>query len=562
MSFDYKKLKNHSDSESFWTSYSDLFLGLSSIFLLLYVVASLRSGTDGIQAATENSKLRMEVQDLKNQLQTYENVKDQYLKQQASRSELNEYNELMDKLTLLQQEATEEKDNLRKQASENEQKAKALNKYQQMVRNLINSNKFSKVKIDNRDQVIGEQDEQIETQVSQISDLNKNVQQKEQQIANVNSQLNHNMNQLQQALKNAKLSKAAYNQRVAQLKQQAQNQLQELNRQKQATQAQLAQAQQNLEDAQNQLSSTQGALADTQGALADTQGQLARTSDQVSDLQGQLAGQAADAKAKMDALRSGYANQQAADKAAFDRALANQKNLSAGELAKQRDAFNKAAAAKERKLAGELAGLANQLKDTEGQLAQARAELADRKNVAKQIKDGFDRAGVKADIDMESGDVILDFGNSHFDSDSALLKPEMKQVLQKAMPIYSKSLFGNPKIASKVSAVEVIGFASPTYQGRYIDPSSSSPKDREALTYNMDLSYRRARSIFNHILDEKSMNFQYRDVLVPSLKVSGRSFLDLVKMERGIASAQEYCQRYDCKKTQKVIVRFSMDKRK
>ena len=48
MGLDYKKKHSHGggDSESFWTSYSDLFLGLSSIFLMLYVVASLRTGTD------------------------------------------------------------------------------------------------------------------------------------------------------------------------------------------------------------------------------------------------------------------------------------------------------------------------------------------------------------------------------------------------------------------------------------------------------------------------------------------------------------------------------------
>lgn len=525
-------------------------------------MASLRSGTDGIKTATENNKLKMQIQDLQNQLQTYENVKDQYLKNQASKSELDEYNELMDKLTLLQQEANEEKTNLRKQAKENDQKEKALNKYQQMVRNLINSNKFSKVKIDNRNQVINEQDEQIETQDTQISSLNQDIQQKQnllqqkdQQIQNVNNQLAHNVDQLKKAFKKAKMSQTMYNKKMAALRKSAQNQLQQLAQQKQMAQSQLNQAQQNLEETQSQ-------LKNTQGQLANTQGQLAKTNEQVSSLQGQLEGQAANAKAKMDALRSGFAAQQAADKAAFEGALQKQKNLSAGELAKQREAFGKAAAAKERKLAGELAGLAGQLKETEGKLAAAQAELADRKNIAQQIKAGFARAGLKGDIDMETGDVVIDFGAAHFDNDSALLKPQMQQILQQAMPIYSKSLFGNPEISNKISAVEVVGFASPTYKGRYVDPNSSSAQDREAIKYNMDLSYRRAKSIFNYILDEKAMNFQYRNTLVPNLKVSGRSFLDLVKMDRNIASAQEYCQKNDCKKTQKVIIRFSMDKRK
>ena len=88
--------------------------------------------------------MKVQIQDLQNQLKTYESVKEQFIQNQASKDEKDEYNELMDKLTLLQQEAKSEKDNLNKQAQENAQKEKALNKYQQMVRNIINSNSFAR----------------------------------------------------------------------------------------------------------------------------------------------------------------------------------------------------------------------------------------------------------------------------------------------------------------------------------------------------------------------------------------------------------------------------------
>ena len=68
MSFDYQRSGKHNSGESFWTSNSDLFLGLSSIFLILYVVASLRSGADGMNSATENKKLKVQIQDLENQI--------------------------------------------------------------------------------------------------------------------------------------------------------------------------------------------------------------------------------------------------------------------------------------------------------------------------------------------------------------------------------------------------------------------------------------------------------------------------------------------------------------
>ena len=156
MSFHYNKNGKHGDGESFWTSNSDLFLGLSSIFLLLYVVSSLRSGADGMNNATENKKLKVQIQDMQEQLKIYESAKDQYLQSQAGKSEKDEYAELMDKLSLLQEEAKNEKENLTKQAQENAKKEVALNKYQQMVRNMLNANKLAKTKINTREVVIEE----------------------------------------------------------------------------------------------------------------------------------------------------------------------------------------------------------------------------------------------------------------------------------------------------------------------------------------------------------------------------------------------------------------------
>ena len=104
MSFNYHKNKSGESQDSFWTSYSDLFLGLSTIFLLLYVISSLRTGTDAIRAQVDNQKLSMEVDELKGQLKMYENVKNEYMNN-APKDEVQEYQELMDKLTLLQEDA-------------------------------------------------------------------------------------------------------------------------------------------------------------------------------------------------------------------------------------------------------------------------------------------------------------------------------------------------------------------------------------------------------------------------------------------------------------------------
>lgn len=562
MSFDYNRHKGHGSSESFWTSNSDLFLGLSSIFLILYVVASLRSGTEGVNNATENKKLRVQIQDLENQLKTYESVKEQYIEKQASKDEKSEYVELMDKLTMLQEEAKNEKDNLTKQAQENARKEVALNKYQQMVRNIINANNFAKTKISNRNEVIEEKEQVIDEKNQKISVLNKDINEKEGQlrvkegqISQINEQLSNKLQELKRSYKNAKLTQKAYQTRMKRLKEDAESRLAIIEQEKNTTFGELENAKLTLRQAQSQ-------LENTKGQLTQTQSELQQKGQEVASLNTKLNNAASETQAKMNQLRSQYDAERVNARAVFENALSQQKNLSKAEIARREAAFKADADAKEKKYAGELAGLSGQLKNTETQLAQVKSELVARKKIANEIQKGFAKMGIKAAVNGETGDVLLDFGESYFESNSANLTSDMRSVLQKAMPVYSKSLFGNENVADQISSVEIIGFASPTYKGKVIDPNSNKPLDRDGLKYNMDLSYKRAKSIFNYILDNGEMNFEYRDTLVPNLKVSGRSFLDLMKQDRSIASVEDYCKKNDCKKSQRVIIRFSMDKKK
>jgi hypothetical protein len=137
----------------------------------------------------------------------------------------------------------------------------------------------------------------------------------------------------------------------------------------------------------------------------------------------------------------------------------------------------------------------------------------------------------------------------------------MEETLNQFMPIYTKSLFKDERIANKINSVEIVGFASPTYRGKYIDPKSLSVNDRAAVNYNMDLSYNRAKSIFNHIFDKRKMEYKYQKKLLPLVKVSGRSFLSEDIKGRDLASGisqKEFCNQYDCKKAQRVIIKFNL----
>lgn len=617
MAFDYNRNRGgHAGGggDSFWTSYSDLFLGLSTIFLLLYVTSSLRTGTDAIKAQVDNQKLTMQVEELRSQLKMYEQVKSDYMQNNASRDEVQEYKELMDKLTLLKEEAKSDQERLARESLENEQKAQALNKYQQLVRNVINANKVAKTKIINRNVVIDEQDQTIDEQAQNIEGLESEVASKkaaieaqERKISEAKQQLDRNKKKLLAAYRDNQMTKKQFEAKNAELQEQAQEKIQKMQAVNRQYSQQLTKLSSELEGTQHALIGTQQALTGTQAALTQKQqeaqaaaalaqakaqeaaaarGETAAVRGDLANARGEAAanaaaanaargeaaaaaaaaeaakGEAAGLKGQIDGIKAKYAADQAAARAALDAAI-RKGNMDAAERGRREGEFRAAAAKREAEMQGRIAGLSGQLKDTEGQLAKAKEEMDARREIAREIKKGFAAAGIKADVDAGTGEVVLDFGDSYFDSDSANLKPQMKDVIERAMPVYSKSLFGNAKVANKITNVEIVGFASPTYKGRFVDPRSGKAEDKAALKYNMDLSYRRANSIFAYLVNNKDGEFAHQQDLLSLMKVSGRSFLEVMKVQgRSPTSAAEFCKVNDCKKAQKVIVRFSMDGKK
>ena len=545
MSFNYKKSGDQHSNDSFWTSYSDLFLGLSCIFLLLYVVSSMRQGADSIKQQVVNEQLSMENNDLKNQLKAYEEIKNQYMKDQASVEEKNEYNELVDKLSLLQEENQSENEKLKKQLLENSKKEASLNKYQQMVRNMLNANKLAKTKINTREVVIEEKSQVIEVKEEQITSLEKEVQQNrlaiaegEREITEAKEQLDVRLHELRSAYKNNKITRAILEKKMAQANLESQTRVQVLQVEKQKYQEEL-----------NGVTQKLNAVASN---LDETKGLLEKKTGEAEMLQNKVSETAAEGNAKIANLKAGFAAQQAREKAAFEGQLGKLK-LGAAERERREGAFRAAAADKERAMNDKIGGL-------QDELGRAKAELEARQMVAKDIAKSFANAGIKAEVNNETGEVLLDFGESYFDSGSAQLKNEMKHVIEKAVPIYAKSLLGNAKISEKVSAVEIIGFASPTYKGRFVDPKSGAKEDKEALKYNMDLSYSRAKSIFNYMIDNQKDQNPYNKSLLALMKVSGRSFLEAANVKTNV-SPESFCKVNDCKKAQRVVIRFSMDKK-
>jgi len=168
MSFDYDKLKERQDNQSYWASTSDLFMVMSLVFLLMYVVTGLRTTTYSIKKQMEYKRISELNEDLKQQLKVYATLKDNYLETQASDDEMQVYGKLMGKLDLLKEKQTKEQSVLRQKIKEAQNKEQALNQYQQLVRNIINSNLMAKVAIKRRSAQLSKKNKKLERSLQNL----------------------------------------------------------------------------------------------------------------------------------------------------------------------------------------------------------------------------------------------------------------------------------------------------------------------------------------------------------------------------------------------------------
>jgi outer membrane protein OmpA-like peptidoglycan-associated protein len=495
LSFDYDKIKNSSQEEgTHWASYSDLFMVLAFVFLLLYVVASVRNGTSSIQQHMKNAKFEREAADLKEQIRVYNALKEDYLAKEASESEKELYAELMGKLNLLQEGAGQERDQLRHEAKKLDEKEVALNKYQQMIRNIINSNMVAQARIKRREHIIAEKASDIklkqgiiEQKDQELSQMEQAVEQKEaviksnlQKIESINQGLEKKRVALKEAWKKNQMTKLAYLGQIKTL---------EANRQRE-----VGEYQEKNKEMNQELSSIKGELSQVQGALSSTSQKLESTV------------------------------------AAHQREV---KGIS--------DSYEK-----------KVGALEKDLKET-------KSTIETKRKLIDKIKSNFRNAHIKANVDSKTGEVTLTFGDEYFDADKSDLKPKMQTILNEFIPTYTKSLFDDQEIVKKLSSVEIIGFASPTYKGKYVDPQSLAVKDQKAVNYNLDLSYQRAKNIFRYIFDKNKMHYNYQQDLLKKIKVTGRSFLSEEMKGKNLQTAPDYkkfCDQIGCAKSQRVIIKF------
>lgn len=613
MSWDYHKLSENSNhQQDMWPAASDLFMMLSTIFLLLFVVSSLRNGAETIKSQVEYQQMMVEAQDYQEQNRIYNTLKDNYLETKASQEEQQLYTELMGKLSLLQDEAGQEKRRLTKEAQENKAKEVALNQYQQVIRNIINANMLAKANLQEKDSVIDQKRRSLAEANREIKDKDRELAVKEDKISRISMTIDRNQEQLARREKEVDLLRREIQQRKIALDEKNA----EINKTQGQLQSKISQLQSNEKDRsklsekieQMRLASTQridqlkkerdeleGSLGSASEELSGLKGELKKaattielTEKEKNKLLGDLEKASADFKNQIDGLKSGFAKDLQGEKAKLNGQLQAAK-ATAAEKAAAEAAYKKKADDLGHELNNKVAGLQAKIKQAEDSieknkkekddykkyidslekekegLAQVAKESQDREKARKQIADrmrqGLAKAGIDAVVDPRTGDVTLSFGEDYFETDSADLKASMIQTLKKFIPLYANNLFEDPRIAPKIQSVEIVGFASPTYRGKYVDPQSLSVKDREAVNYNLDLSYRRAKSIFEYIFDVDKMKYTNQNRLLALVNVSGRSYLaDAVKghnVDQSL-SRETFCKKFDCRKQQKVIIKFDL----
>lgn len=589
MAFDYEKIKRKTEEANFWTSYADLYTALSVVFLFLYIGSSLRQGAAGFSHTVEVQKLTKRNQELEEQVKVYTTLKDDYLANQAKESEQEVYQKLMSKLSLLRDEAKEEKDELRKKAKENEEKEYALNQYQQIIRNIVDANIIAKRQINRRDTI-------ITTKTEELSKTSQELGTVRQDLSETNQELAKTLTQKSRLVDSLEKTKSSYQAQINELQETQNEQLKSereaFNRKLQATEMTAREKAKALEAFQVQARQTQ---AQFQAKISTLSQEIEQTEQQltVAQQQAKAANQEKDQLAKdLEAKERQFQSQVAEMREAHEtkvrqeRAEFDKKIKSARMSAAQREAALKQFQARskeaERDLQARISQLGSKLEGAEqensravasveslkkereqlsGDLKRAQEVAQARRELIKGVKDALASAGVKAQVNEKTGDVIIDFGDDYFDTGKAELTPSMQEKLKKAFPAYARALLKNEKLSNEISNVEIVGFASSTFKGKYVDPQSLRPEDKDAVDYNLKLSFARANSIFKYLFYSDNVKFGEQSKLLPRMKVVGRGFLPEGKNASEVRSGmpeKEFCAKFDCKKAQRVIIKFNL----
>jgi flagellar motor protein MotB len=161
------------------------------------------------------------------------------------------------------------------------------------------------------------------------------------------------------------------------------------------------------------------------------------------------------------------------------------------------------------------------------------------------------------EIDDKTGKVKLHFDESYFSRGSHKLSEEMKDFLRIMIPKYAKAIYGNKEAAEQVKSLKITGLTSPVYRGVYIDVNDKSPKTEKARRYNMVLSNRRAKAMYDFIFDEDEMgDYEFRSRLKADMSIEALGFKQATPVPEELVGKPAKCIEYDCQQQRATVLQF------
>jgi len=196
--------------------------------------------------------------------------------------------------------------------------------------------------------------------------------------------------------------------------------------------------------------------------------------------------------------------------------------------------------------------------------------------IADNLSHKFKERGLKINTDPKSGIVTLVMDDNFlFKHGSAKLTKSVRKKLKELIPVYTKGIFENSKIAEAIDSIEVIGHASPVFNKRFVSPYDIYSY---AYKFNMKLSYLRANNIKNFISSSVFGEFEHKDNLVSKFVTRGRGYSKPLftkinqkiisktykgRIPRRIPSSLKIkkskgCGPFDCKRSRRVEIKFNV----
>lgn len=154
-----------------------------------------------------------------------------------------------------------------------------------------------------------------------------------------------------------------------------------------------------------------------------------------------------------------------------------------------------------------------------------------REKIARDLSQKFADSRLAINLDEDTGAITFS-GEVLFETDSAVIKPQFKRMLEEFIPKYVEVLLDG-EYRDNISQIIVEGHTD----------------DRGSYMYNLDLSQRRALNVVKYILSDEFPDFKYKEELKNYITANGKSESVLIRNKDGSINR---------KKSRRVEIKFNI----